>query len=61
MSAQTLIRAARLLEVQADALKASHTTSDGEWYLKDAADQRAEDDHDELLRTAARLRSMASQ
>lgn len=55
---QTLVRAAQLLEEDAECLKRSHSI-DGKWFLEDRADETAKSGHDERMSLGAKLRLMA--
>lgn len=56
----TLLRAAQLLESNAEDLKRSHTLEDGEWDTTDPLDESAKAICDEELAIAAKLRVMAA-
>lgn len=55
---QTMLRAAQLLEQDAEDMKRSHTI-DGVWDTTDPIDESAKADHDEHLGIAAKLRVLA--
>jgi len=57
---QTMLRAADLLESDAEDLKRSHTYANGEWDTRDPIDEVAKADYDERLAIAAKLRLMAA-
>lgn len=57
--AATLLRAAELLEADAEALLTAHTL-DGRWVLLDDADHEAQKLHSETLFVAGELRAMAA-
>lgn len=56
----TLLRAAQLLESNAEDLKRSHTFCDGEWCITDPIDESAKSIYDEEMAIAAKLRAMAA-
>lgn len=56
---QVLLRAAQLLDEDAQALKESHTRGDGTWDLSAPEDETAKAGHDERLQIAAKLTVMA--
>lgn len=53
-ASQTMLRAAQLLEHDAECLKLSNTC-DGEWVIREPSDEVAKRDHDERLKVAAAL------
>lgn len=53
-----LLRAAELLELHADELKAGHTLADGTWPDHDDSDRQAKADHDEMRQVVEGLRSL---
>lgn len=53
------LRAAQLLEEDAEATRESHTRSDGTWDLSDPCDETAKAGHDERLKIAAAVRLLA--
>lgn len=55
-----LLRAAQLLELNAEDLKRSHTLEDGEWDTTNPIDESAKAAHDEEMAIAAKLRVMAA-
>lgn len=57
--AAIMLRAAELLEADAEELFASHTI-DGRWVLLDGADYEAQQRHSETLFIAGELRAMAA-
>lgn len=57
MNNRTLIRAAELLEEEAEALFEAHTVND-RWPDNDQADRDAKEHHAELIEIASRLRAI---
>lgn len=55
ITADTMLRAARLLEQDAAELKQSHTVDNSTWILTDPCDRAAKADHDERLAIASKL------
>jgi len=58
-SRDLLLRAAEILEREAQSLADGHTTHAGQWVLAYPSDRRAKKDHDEMLAIASELKREA--